>query len=195
MDPEQHPDKHGREFKRYLYHWFFKDNRGAAWAFRDDASHNLRRFWKWAGEGLDPGERRPPTGMEALGRYSIQGYQVRIIQCPEPRALALNHFVAIAWKPGRRKILPWKKYPDDVRYLALESTLRVMSSEEGPPTVLGEWVSGFHINYGDGPESSEAAFLSSIERILADQQPIVALTDLTAGTIHEPREPVTLSGA
>ena len=193
MDPE-HPDKHGREFKAYLYRWFFKDNRGAAWAFRDDASHNLRRFWKWAGEDLDPRDRRPPTGMEALGKYSIQGYQVRIVQCPEPRALALNHFVAIAWKPGRRTILPWKKHPDDVRYLALESTLRVMGSEEDPPTVLGEWVRGFHINYGVGPEPGEAAFRDAIERILADQQPIVAVLNLADGTVVEPREPVTLSG-
>ena len=190
----EHPDKHGVGFKMFLYRWFFEDNHGAEWAFRADADHQVRRFWEWAGEHLAVQDRRPPVGMAALGTHSIEGYTVRIFRCPEPRYFALNHFVAIARKRGRRSLLTLRRTPDDVRYIALESSTRVICEEGAPPSLLGEWTRGFHINYGAGPEPSEEAFVKSIEPVLADRQPVLVITDLATGTSHEPQPGSTLSG-
>lgn len=192
MDPKHHPDKHGRSFKMLLPRFLFEEKLGLAWAFSDEANYWLKRSWEAAGAELDPTERRDSAGLAALGTYEVAGYAVRIIQCPTPLYLALNHFVALARKRGRRSILPWKKEPDDIRYIALESSARVIGGE-GPPSVLGEWTKGFHVNYGDGPEPSEESFLKCLEPVLAETQPVVCFVNLEDGKYYEPATKETLS--
>jgi hypothetical protein len=185
MDPKDHPDQHGRSFKLFLGSILFGENLGLAWAFSDEANYWLKRAWEGAGEDLDPACRRDSAGLAALGTYELAGYMVRIIQCPTPLYFALNYFVALAWKRGHRSLLPWKRTPDDVRYIALESSVRIIG-EDGPPSVLGEWTKDLHINYGDGPEPTEESFLKFLGPILAAEQPIVCYTDLKTGKYYEP---------
>jgi hypothetical protein len=173
MDSDEHGDPHGAAFKMALFHVLFEADLSAAWAFSDKADVFLKRLWEATGEGIDEQDRRDAAGLAALRTYEEKGYLVRIIQCPEPRHLAQNYFVAVAWKQGHRSILPWKNKPEEVRYLALESSVRMMGMD-GPPSILGEWTVTGHTNYGDGPEPREEAFVEAIKPILANTAPIEA---------------------
>jgi hypothetical protein len=147
-----------------LHHFAFENRLGIAWAYTNQADDTLLRIWELAGMEIDEEDCREPVGLRALRTYEEGGYLIRIIQCPEPHYFALNYFVAFAQKREHRSLLPWAKAPA-VRYMALESSVRMIGMD-GPPSVVGEWTATGHVNYGDGPEPSEEAFVVAIAPIL-----------------------------
>jgi hypothetical protein len=174
VTPELRDITHNAAFKIALLDFLFETKVGAGWAFSDVADNALKDLWEAAAGAVQEADRRDPAGLEALRIYEDQGYWIRIIRCPEPDSIAENYFVAIAWKPPRRHILPWKKTTGEVRYLALEYTL----GEGGPATVLGEWTDEAHINYGPGPQPTEEAFVMGIRPILAERAEAAAISTL-----------------
>jgi hypothetical protein len=172
-DDDKHPDKHGRAFKLMLRHFVFENRLGVSWAYTDGADAILRRIWELAGMEVDEEDCREPVGLRTLRMYSEAGYRVRIIQCPEPRYVALNYFVALAWNRGRRSLLPWRNTPELVRYLTLESSAQIIGID-GPSSILGEWTVNSHINYGNGPEPGEESFVNAIEPILRNSAAVAA---------------------
>ena len=163
MDPNESSISHNAAFKLGLRELLYRTRAGAAWIFSDDAIEVLRTLWSEAAAVVEESDRREPEGLEVLGIHKDAGYLVRIIRCPVPHNIAENHFVALAYRPEHRHILPWRRRPPEVRYLALESSF----DENGPTTVLGEWTDTGHVNYGSGPEPTADEFVAAAKRILA----------------------------
>jgi hypothetical protein len=86
-----------------------------------------------------------------------------IVELPRPRGVTEAYFVAAVLMVDLQREAPEEEKPP-LRYFTLEYGARL----SGPArTVLCEWTAeGSHLNYGDGPEPTVAAFAAAIERML-----------------------------
>ena len=162
MDVNEPGISHNAAFNMALRHLLYRSRAGALWAFSDSANEVLLSLWSDAAAIVEEPDRQEPQGLEARRLYTYRDYSVRIIRCSSPHDIGDSHFVAVACKRGRPHILPWKRQPGEVRYLALEVGLDL----NGLRTVLGEWTAAGHINYSTGPEPTEDAFATALIRIL-----------------------------
>jgi hypothetical protein len=121
--------------------------RGAALAGRADTG--LQKLW----EGV-----AKETASDSDGTLSVRalvhecaGRAVVLVTPPRPEHITEAHYIAIVLDHGD---------PSFVRYIVLEHSWDTQSQ---PRTTLGEWTrDGSHINFGDGPEPNEAAFLAIV---------------------------------
>ena len=94
----------------------------------------------------------------------VNDYPCAIIEFPEPEEIAEAHLVAVVGLIDMSAQEP----PDDsaelnARYFTLE---KGMSLNDEPRTVLAEWNSETHSNYGDGPPATAADFAAAIAGLL-----------------------------
>ena len=78
-----------------------------------------------------------------------------IVEMPEPQEAVHAHFVAI---------LLGEADDDPARYITLERSVSLDAGAQR--TVLAEWSTEGHVNYGDGPEPTIDAFVDQLSAMI-----------------------------
>ncbi|TMC11219.1 MAG: hypothetical protein E6J41_06800 [Chloroflexi bacterium] len=119
-----------------------------------DLAALLARLWDDAGSRLPEGERLASAGI-AGEAHGLDGWDVAVVRFPPAERLTEAHLAAIAVPAGGA--------PGDPRYLVLERSVPALRPSG---TVLAEWTSREHVNYGDGPPAETPAFLAAVAGVL-----------------------------
>jgi hypothetical protein len=114
---------------------------------------------------------RPPTFDAASVTFHLQrinGFPSVVVEFPEPRAIAEAHMVAFVVMVDTASEKPPAAETVTARYFTLEKGLSLTST---PRTVLAEWDSTTHSNYGDGPPAEVPAFVEAITGFVDPARP------------------------
>jgi hypothetical protein len=119
------------------------------------AKRLLLDLWKRVGD-LSDEETLPSNGLACSVTQLDDRRTVAIVTMPPAERITEAHFIGVVFivvrAPFRRRI--------QIRYFTLEHSEDL---EHGSPTtMLCEWRGETHVNYGEGPEPSEEAFLDAL---------------------------------
>lgn len=131
----------------------------------------LHGMWQRCAEGFPETERIPADGLTLRPARRWSDWFILPVTFPLPLKITEPYFGAIA---VRRKSRRWfiKRQEPLVRYLLLERG-EVWRDPSSTRTVLGEWTTLAHLNYGDGPDPFLPAFLDGVTRVLGgDLEPV-----------------------
>ena len=149
--PDDKPRQHYYEFAhRALPAVLFRNRepfRGAALGGRADVG--LQKLWESVAvrAGVDSDRTLPVR----VAVHECSGRAVALVTPPRPEHVTEAHFIAVVLD---------RNDPIFLRYVVLEHSWDTKSQ---PRTALGEWTTdGNHINFGDGPDPNEAAFLAVV---------------------------------
>jgi len=124
------------------------------------ASDALAGLWEAVQESLKR-PKQAPEGLSGSVRH-FKGGKLALVRLPTPEAMTECWFVAVVIQP-------------EFRYFTLEWTELL---EGGHATVLCEWRKQgndfTHVNFGEGPPATEAAFLEAVERLVRGESPAPA---------------------
>ena len=149
--PDDRPREHYYRFAHRVFPVVLFRNtepfRGAALAGR--AEGGLQRMWEDVATRTGvPSDASLPV---RASLHECHGRAVVVVTPPKPEHVTEAHFIAVVLDPNDAAFL---------RYVVLEHSWDIHSQ---PRTAIGEWTAAeSHINYGDGPEPTEAAFLAVI---------------------------------
>jgi hypothetical protein len=148
--PDDEPRQHYYQFAhRVLPGILFRSTepfRAAALAGRADVG--LQKLWG----DVDPVEADSDAPLTVRASvHECPGRAVVLVTPPRAEHITEAHYIAIVLDHVD---------PSFVRYIVLEHSWDTQSQ---PRTTLGEWLrDGSHVNFGDGPEPTEAAFLDIV---------------------------------
>ncbi len=110
----------------------------------------LRRAWREFGKQFPADDRVEIDGLDCTKHELTSGLwcPVILVTLPPPQEVAEAVYAAAV-------------LGGDARYFTLEHGISLAG--DTPRTVLCEWQRGTHLNYGDGPPATPAAFLAAIE--------------------------------
>lgn len=95
------------------------------------------------------------SGDIGLHDRTVNGRACMIVEMPEPQEAVHAHFVAI---------LLGEADDDPARYITLERSVSLDAGAQR--TVLAEWSTEGHVNYGDGPEPTIDAFVDQLSAMI-----------------------------
>jgi hypothetical protein len=130
----------------------------------DDAQDFLEGLWTHVGEQLPDEDRLTFEGLSSRVARLDEKHMVALVTMPEPQGTTEAHFVAIIFTPPQRSLFGRKK--TDLRYITLERGMELSGESR---TVLCEWRDDSHLNYGNGPEATEVAFLEVVQGMVNRQ--------------------------
>jgi hypothetical protein len=126
----------------------------------------LHEVWRDVGDDVlkqGQGERLAPDGLEVVGEGRSGDYFVVVVRLPEPVGITEAFYVGAALGPLTEGADPASLDEAPRRYFTLEVGFTL-----GPPrTVLAEWTTDAHFNFGDGPPPEPDAFLAALQEMLA----------------------------
>ncbi|MFN0149680.1 MAG: hypothetical protein ACKVU1_03085 [bacterium] len=163
MRDDDHFLSHSVVFNIHLRNFVLANSPDVVWLFTDDADALLARFWNRTAAGIDEPHRRPAAGLTGLSIHRVENHLTRVIAFPPPERMTENYFIAIACPPENERGDSPERPPPTPRYFTLE--MGHESRKTG--TVLAEWTPHAHLNYGEGPEPKESAFLACVARLLS----------------------------
>lgn len=99
----------------------------------------------------------------AIHTIRVNDFPCAVIELPEPRELAEAHFVALTATVDMSDGEPPGNEPVPARYFTLEKGIGL---DDQPRTVLCEWNTSTHMNYGDGPPPTVDDFAEAIGALL-----------------------------
>ncbi|QDU53835.1 hypothetical protein [Aeoliella mucimassa] len=91
----------------------------------------------------------------------IGDYSCAVVELPDPHEIAHAHMVALVALIDTPDIREGE--PVDARYFTLEKGFQL---DNTPRTVLCEWDTSSHSNYGDGPRPNVEEFVQAIGQLL-----------------------------
>jgi len=119
------------------------------------AQEFLESLWGRVGEDLPEGDRVDAAGLGVVMEALDDGGPVAIVTLPEPAGMTEAHMIAVAGTSS------------GCRFITLEYTLSALDESATPQTVLCEWSDQAHLNFGEGPEPTRAAFLAAVKKLVA----------------------------
>jgi hypothetical protein len=93
----------------------------------------------------------------------VNGFPSVVIVLPEPKEMAEVYMVALVVPIDMSSDEPPNSDVVQARYFTLEKGFSLSGT---PRTVLAEWDTTSHSNYGDGPTPNVEAFVQSIEHLI-----------------------------
>lgn len=93
----------------------------------------------------------------------IGDYPALLIEMPVAHFQAEAHMVCVVLKVPLKEIATRPKNPQ-VGYLTLEKGEGILPGQDR--TVLCAWDRGAHINYGNGPEATQVAFIERVRQMI-----------------------------
>jgi hypothetical protein len=90
-------------------------------------------------------------------------YPAIVVEMPTPRFIAEAHMICVVLKVPVNE-LQQETEKAEVRYFTLEKGINFKTG--GDRTVLCAWDGESHINYGDGPVATPAAFIDAVKKLL-----------------------------
>lgn len=121
-------------------------------------------LWESCGKALDSADAVLPSQGLSVSTGRLLDFPTIVVTPPPAQGMAEAHLVAIV-------LVGPEGAPTDTpearaamfRYFTLELGMRTDGSAR---TVLCEWTSEAHRNFGDGPPAEEGAFVSAVEKLL-----------------------------
>lgn len=165
-EPEFEPDDKGPSIHYVLAHYALRQL-----ALQDPlrylsilASPQARDFLQAVLDDVSEGlteERRFTAEDLYIHPGMIGEFPCAIVEFPPPAEMTEVHFTALVAFVDLDAELP---PPEEVRarYFTLE---RGMGIDDKPRTVLCEWTTGSHLNFGDGPPPTLRGFIEALEKL------------------------------
>jgi hypothetical protein len=128
----------------------------------------LHYVWDKAGEDLPPADKVPPRGLR-LTWHEVAGRVTALVHLPAPQGTTEAYFSALVYEEDD---FDEEEHPDDMpeirpRYFTLEATLG-LSTNDGSPTVVGEWNGDQHRHLGRGPAGGRPDTATAFLQVLAE---------------------------
>jgi hypothetical protein len=124
----------------------------------------LHYVWDKAAEDLPATDKVAPRGLR-LSWHEVAGRVTALIQMPPPQATSEAHFAALVYEDEEVD----EGTEARPRYFILEATLG-LTTEDGTPTMVGEWNGEVHRHLGRGPAGGRpdtaSAFLLALATVL-----------------------------
>jgi hypothetical protein len=141
---------------RFLPHYAFLPGVDIFHVLEEQKENILKQLWAIAAEHVDLNECLPFSGFKI---YFVKSppFMGAVIVLPEPKNITEAHMVLFVRRRDRK--LAGKK-PSRCRYFTLEY------GKNNKDTVLGEWTSRRHTNYGTGPNPTVRDFWEAIIGII-----------------------------
>ena len=126
----------------------------------------LDDLWRQVCENCDQeGVSRISPRDITIHTTKIGEFPTLLIEMPQPYFMTEAYMVCVVLKIPLGD-LPQQPADPEIRYFTLDKGLRFETGSDRPPadrTVLCAWDGETHINYGDGPAATPAAFLERVE--------------------------------
>jgi hypothetical protein len=94
----------------------------------------------------------------------VNDFPAILIVMPAPKVDCEAHMVCIVLEIPVKELSQKRDQIPSIRYFTLEKGIRIETG--GERTVLCAWDGEAHLNYGDGPEATQEAFLEAVKRLI-----------------------------
>ena len=150
---------------------FFENPEGLVGALIGRGNDLLLQIWEDVGsmveESEESAESLMPEGLAGVTCEIGSGILAVIVSLPTPEEMPESHFVALVYRPSRKKALGLLGSEKEIaRYITLEYGVDLLENRVN--TVLCEWTKDAHLNLGEGPEATLKAFTDRLREMVAE---------------------------